>query len=294
MTTQNIGFIGIGAMGEPMCLNLINAGIPLTIWNRTADKCQSLVKAGATLAASKNELFKHCDVIFLMLTDHTSIDAVLDRNQTSFKPLLEYKTIINTSTVEAGYSKALMTDITEAGGIYIEAPISGSKKPAEAGKLITMIAGEAKVKANVTPLLEHFSKKVIDCGTVPNALLMKFAVNVFLITSVTGLAESLHFAQAQGLSTLTLVDILNHSQMASEISKVKTQKIINNDLSKQASIADVLKNNQLITNAAQMASVSTPLMQICQSLYQEALDLGHSELDMITVIKALEDRTKEP
>lgn len=285
MPEKKVGFIGIGAMGKPMAERILDAGYSLTVWNRTEAKCTKLLQKGAVTTETPYEVFNQCDIIFLMLLNSNAFDDVLGIN--SNPVTLHGKTIVNTSTIEADASKKLEAFIKNAGGEYVEAPVSGSKVPAENGQLITMTASNKPPTSELKGVLNAFSKEVIYCGQVPNALLMKFAVNVFLITSVTGLAESLHYAESMKLDTGILVKILNDSQMASDISKVKTGKYQTEDFSKQASIADVLKNNELINQAANKEGIISPLMRECQKLYEMTSSTGHQDSDMIAVINAL-------
>jgi len=127
------GFIGLGTMGEPMALNLVKAGTPLTVWNRSASKCEALADAGAAVASGVGDLFARCPVVILMLADGAAIDAVLARGEPAFAKRVEGRTLINMATVQPGYSRALEADIRAAGGRYVEVPVSGSRKPAEGG-----------------------------------------------------------------------------------------------------------------------------------------------------------------
>jgi 3-hydroxyisobutyrate dehydrogenase len=116
---------------------------------------------------------------------------------------------------------------------------------------------------------------------------MKLTVNVYLIGTVTALAETFHFAAAQGVDLETLVAVLDAGQMASPISRVKARMLADGDFGAQAKLADVLYNNRLIIDAA---SVPMPLISLCEQLYTEAVALGHGAEDMAAVIKALESR----
>lgn len=289
--TTTVGFIGLGAMGEPMALNLVKAGIPLLVWNRTAAKRELLAKAGAETVKEPAEVFARRKTIILMLANATVIDTVLQRGTPAFSQWLKDRTLINMGTNMPAYSKALALDVLAAGGRYVEAPVSGSRKPAEAGQLVAMLAGEPADIASVRPILTPMCREIVECGPVPNALLMKLAVNIFLITTITGLAESIHFAERQGLDLNKLVSILNAGQMASDISRVKTAKLLNNDFSKQAGITDVLENNRLILAAAREAGLSSPLLDVCHALYTETQAMGLGDADMIAVIRAFEQQT---
>src|SRR5476649_2821734 len=250
MTTQTVGFIGLGAMGEAMALNLAKAGTPLVIWNRTAAKTATLVAAGAQPAPDAAEVFARAPTVILMLVDGAAIDAVLDRHGPTFASRVRERTIVHMGTTSPAYSRGLEAEIRSAGGRYVEAPVSGSRKPAEAGQLVAMLAGDADAVETLRPLLAPMCRETMVCGPVPNALLMKLSVNLFLIALVTGLAEAVHFAQRNGLDLSQFLAVLNAGPMASDVSRVKAPKLIDRDFAVQAAISNVLENNRLIAEAA--------------------------------------------
>ncbi len=189
------------------------------------------------------------------------------------------------------YSRALESDIEAAGGRYVEAPVSGSRSPAETGQLVAMIAGEQDAVAEITPLLEPMCHERFLCGAVPGGLLTKLSVNIFLITMVTGLVESIHFATEQGLNVDTVVNVLNTGPMASSVSRMKLAKLDAADFTAQATIVDVLKNSRLVADAARAAGIASPLLDVCHTLFAETLELGEGSNDMIAVLSAFQTRT---
>lgn len=291
MTTQKLGFIGLGAMGEAMALNLAKAGTPLVIWNRTLAKTKSLVEAGAQLAQGAAEVFARAPTVILMLVDGAAIDAVLDRSGPTFVSRVHGRTIVHMGTTSPAYSSGLEAEIRSAGGRYVEAPVSGSRKPAEAGQLVAMLAGDADAVETVRPMLAPMCRDTMVCGPVPNALLMKLSVNLFLIALVTGLAEAVHFAQRNELDLSQFLAVLNAGPMASDVSRVKAPKLIDRDFSVQAAISNVLENNRLIAEAAREIGIASPLLDVCHALYGEALGLGLGEADMAAVLRAIEARS---
>ncbi|MCY1082743.1 NAD(P)-dependent oxidoreductase [Archangium lansingense] len=288
---MDIGFIGLGVMGQPMALNLARAGRALVVWNRSADKCEPLRAAGAQVAASAAEVFKKARVVILMLADGAAIDSVLGRGTPDFGANVARHMIVHMGTTSAEYSRGLEADIRAAGGSYVEAPVSGSRKPAEAGQLVAMLAGEPAALEEVRPLLQPMCHETILCGPVPSALLMKLSVNLFLITMVTGLAEAAHFAERHGLDLQQFLAVLDAGPMASSVSRVKARKLVARDFAVQASISDVLKNNRLIAEAARESHLASPLLDVCYALYGETEALGHGQADMAAVVRAIEART---
>lgn len=286
-----IGFIGLGTMGEPMALNLIKAGLPLVVWNRSHVKCKSVAALGAAVAMNPEEVFLRCEVVIVMLVDGPALDDVLVRNGRAFNDRVRGRILINMATTAPEYSKALEADVIAAGGRYVEAPVSGSRKPAEAGKLIGMLAGEKESIDTVRSLLAPMCSNVVLCGNVPNALLMKLSVNLFLTALVAGLAEAVHFASRQKLDLSKFFAVLDAGPLASDVSRIKGEKFLSQDFVVQASIRNVLENVQLISNAAQGAGIASPLLNVCLALFTEANALGFADSDMIAVIRAIEQRT---
>ncbi|GGS42643.1 6-phosphogluconate dehydrogenase [Actinokineospora fastidiosa] len=276
-------------MGSPMAVNLARSGTPVVVWNRTPAKCAPALAAGAEQGESVAAVFDRAEIVFLMLADEAAVDAVLDRGGPAFGPRVRGRVVVQMGTLAATYSQALEADIAAAGGDYVEAPVSGSKGPAESATLVGMVAGSAAER--VRPLMAAMCSRVVDCGAVPGALLMKFAVNLHLITLATGLAEAFHFAEEHGLDTVRLAEILDNGPMSSALSRAKTAKLVAGDLAVQAACADVLKNNQLIAGAARANGTASPLLDACHALFTETVALGHGKSDMIAVIHALRERT---
>jgi 3-hydroxyisobutyrate dehydrogenase len=278
-------------MGTPMALRLADAGLPLVVWNRTADRTARLRSAGATVAATAAEVFETADPVILMLANADAIDEVLRRGTDRFAALVRGRTVVHMGTTAPEFSRDLDRDIRAAGGCYVEAPVSGSRTPAERGELVGLLAGDDATVACVRPLLAPMCREIVDCGPVPNALLLKLSINLFLITMVTGLAEAVHFAERHGLDLHRLLAVHDNGPMASPVSRIKADKLVRRDFDVQAGAADVLMNSRLAAQAARNARIATPLLDAAQALFQETVDLGFGTQDMAAVVRAIEART---
>ncbi|MDH6181507.1 3-hydroxyisobutyrate dehydrogenase [Microbacteriaceae bacterium SG_E_30_P1] len=287
--THDVGFLGLGIMGAPMAANLAAAG-PLLVWNRTRGAAEELATKGAEIAGSPSEVAERASVIFVMLRDESATNAVLP-----FDGSVDYRdrTIVQMGTMTPEYSARLAERVTSAGGRYVEAPVSGSRRPAVAGQLVAMVAGDDADIERVRPHLEAMCSSIFVCGAPPNALTMKLAVNTFLITMVTGLAESFHFAETAGLDLGVLERILDAGPMASPVSRSKAHKIVDVEWSPDAAIRDVLKNSRFVVDEAHRNGSAAPLMEASARLYEETNGLGFSEDDMAAVIRALRARVAE-
>ncbi|WP_406729177.1 NAD(P)-dependent oxidoreductase [Streptomyces sp. GD-15H] len=286
-----VGFIGLGVMGLPMALNLARTGTPLVVWNRTTERCAPLHDAGAEVAGGPAEVFDRAATVILMLADETAVDTVLARGTPDFAARVAGRTVVHMGTTSPEYSSALEAAVRAAGGAYAEVPVSGSRVPAEQGQLVAMLAGDAAATAAARPLLAPLCRETFDCGPVPNALLMKLSVNLFLITQVTGLTEAFHFADRHGLDRRRFLEVLDAGPMASAVSRMKAPKLLVRDFTVQAAAADVLKNNRLIAEAARKAGLASPLLDTCHILFDETVARGHGGEDMVAVLCALEART---
>ncbi len=286
-----VGFIGLGVMGQPMALNLAKAGLQVIAWNRSLERSFPLATAGATIASAPVEVYAQARIVILMMANEASLDLVLDRKAAAFASNVKGHIIVHMGTTSAEYSRLLEADIVAAGGQYVEAPVSGSRKPAEAGQLVAMLAGDPQAVDAVRHVLKPMCHELVDCGPVPNGLLMKLSVNTFLIPMVTAIAEAAHLARGYGLDMKKFQAVLDAGPMASNVSRIKVAKLVDEDFDVQASIVDVLKNNRLAQEAARGAGLASPLLDACMELYSETLDHGYGGEDMVAVVKAIEART---
>ncbi|NUP44278.1 MAG: NAD(P)-dependent oxidoreductase [Streptomyces sp.] len=288
---EEVGFVGLGGMGQPMALNLAKAGTRLVVWNRSAERAEPLRALGASVAADVDEVFAHARIVIVMLLNEEVTDAVLGRGTPGFAKRVAGHVVVSMGSVEPDYSRALAADVVAAGGRFVEAPVSGSKKPAEAGQLVAMLGGDPDTAAEIRPLLAPMCREALFCGAVGTALLMKLAVNLYLCTMLAGLAEAVHFADRRGLDLGMFQAAIGSGPMASDVTRVKIPMLRERDFSVQAATSDALASTRLIANEARAAGVSSPLLDLSSELYGESVDLGNGRLDMVSVIKAIEART---
>lgn len=287
-----VGFIGLGVMGQPMALNLAAAGCKLVVWNRSVVRCAPLRVAGASVAAGVAEVFARVRTVFLMLVNEAATDEVLCRGTSRFGELVAGRTVVSMGSTAPDYSRALGADIHAVGGRYVESPVSGSRKPAEAGELVALLGGDAQTVREVRPLLRPMCRTVIDCGPIGHAMLMKLAINLHLNTMLAGLAEAVHFASRHGLDLQSFSDAIAAGPLACDVSRVKMPKFIERDFSVQAATEDALQSCRLIAASARRAGIASPLLDLSLELYAHSVRAGNARLDMASVIQAIEARTE--
>jgi 3-hydroxyisobutyrate dehydrogenase-like beta-hydroxyacid dehydrogenase len=283
-----VGFLGLGVMGLPMARNLARH-YPLTVWNRSASKYALLTDTeNITVAETPLQVIEASDIIFIMLFDADAIDVVLTNE---VKSALRGKTVVNSTSVTVEYSQNLGETIHDVfGGDFLEMPVSGSKIPAEQGHLVGLMAGEIDVAERVRPFLHPLTSAAIYCGPLGSGLKAKYAANTFATILAAGVAETMQFAQALGLELEAFGRVLNASPMASAYSRGKVAKIQDGDWEAQASVGVCCYSARLIEAAAEEAGAGLPLMRTCKGLYQEAMEDGLGEEDMVAVIKTIAKR----
>lgn len=267
-----------------MATRLLKAGIPLVVWNRTPERCGPLAELGASVASSVEEVFDSSRIVMLMLLDERAVDAVLLRDG-EVLPAVQGRTLVMLGTTSARCSAALAEKVRSAGGTYVEAPVSGSRVPAEEGTLIGMLAADPRDLDAVEPLLAALCRSVVRCGEVPSALRTKLAVNHYLIVLVAALAEAFTAAEAAGVDRWVFANVLDAGPMASPVSRIKLAKLVADDFSAQASIRDVAEIAKLVHEQATIAGAQAPLMQAAAALFQDALARGLADLDMAAVLR---------
>ena len=281
-----VGFAGLGTMGLPMAMRLLDAGVPLAVWNRTPSKSGSLAARGATVEDSIDALCARSDVLMVMLLDQQAVDAAFGRGTDAFARRVAGRTLVLLGTTSPGWSQAFGEDVRACGGRHVEAPVSGSRGPAEAGALIGMVAGDPDDIACVSPLLAPLCRQVVACGAAPRALQLKLAVNHYLIVLVTALAEAVRAAEAADVDLALFRTVRDAGPMASDVSRAKLAKLVAGDHAPQAAIRDVAQIAALVADQARGAAVDAPLIDASAALFREALARGLGDLDMAAVLQA--------
>jgi 3-hydroxyisobutyrate dehydrogenase len=286
--TGTVGVIGLGVMGEPIARNLMNCGFRLLLFNRSAGKAEPF-RDRATLAASAREVFQDSEVILLVVPGASEIDLVLERADGVVRATVCDKIVVNLATVAPGYSESLAAAVAAQGGSYVEAPLSGSRKPAEAGTLVVLAAAaDGGVLDRVQPLFDAIGRRTIRCGAPPDAMRMKLANNLLLITLLAGFAEAFHFARAMGVDLERFVEVVLAGPMANDIFRGKAGKLLDFDFAGEAAIRNVHKDIRLITAEAGRTGASAPVAATLAEVLAVAAENGLAEDDIIGIIQILE------
>nr|MBF0222077.1 NAD(P)-dependent oxidoreductase [Desulfobulbaceae bacterium] len=285
---KEIGFVGMGIMGEPMAQNLISGGFTLTVYNRTESKTLPLRDSGADVVTSALAVGKTNETVILMLTGPEAIEATLWGGNGLIGTGSICRTVINMSTVSPAYTKDLNERLAANGVLLIDAPVSGSKKPAQDGTLVILAGGPEEVVESLEPVFLKMGKKVVYCGEAGSASTMKMVVNLLLCTMVSGLAESLTLGEKCGLSKDAILETVLAGPLSCGLFNLKAEMFTTGDYPVQFPFKHMYKDLNFILATAQENGMAAEIGETLRKLYGEGMQQGFADLDFAAIKQVIE------
>ncbi|MGI8637004.1 MAG: NAD(P)-dependent oxidoreductase [Segetibacter sp.] len=277
-----IGWVGLGNMGTAIVKNLLKHDLSIHVYNRTKEKETDVLKVGATSQESPQQLVHNSSIIFTMLSDDEAVKEV-------YSQLLSHapsgKIFIDMSTVSPATSRLIAEKCGNLQNNFIDAPVSGSVNPAEEGTLIIMAGGPKDAFEKVKPLFETIAKLALHVGDNGSGSAAKLAINYLLGLNLQGLAETVLFARDSGIKTEDMLTIINEGTLSNGITKGKSSSILNNNFSGASALKHLAKDLRL----AGAEGLQTPLFQPLLHTFEEALQGGLGEEDVMAIFKYLQN-----
>lgn len=283
MKTLKIGWAGLGNMGTPMALNILKAGYELTVYNRNKHKEQELTAAGAGAANSLQELASHCDLIFTMLSDDDAVKSVYNENDGLLSGAKPGTLLIDMSTVAPETSGFLAAQCKTKQVSFLDAPVSGSVQPAKEGKLIILTGGAVQDFETAKPVLDLMGKLTLHLGPVGAGSSAKVAINYLLGVNIQAMAETVLFAEQNGISKEDMLTIINEGACGNGIIKLKTPAVLADSYPPAFALKYIVKDLKLAKGAGLKSPLSEPLL----NTFEAAAADGLGEEDLMAVIKYL-------
>jgi 3-hydroxyisobutyrate dehydrogenase-like beta-hydroxyacid dehydrogenase len=287
MTQAKIGFIGLGRMGTPMALNVLSAGYPLTVYNRTQEKTIPLAQAGATVAASPAEVAATAEVIFTMLSNAAALRAVVFEPAGLLKSLQTNAVLIDMSTVDPETSRQIAQAVQLQGAFMLDAPVSGSTSLAEQGTLSFMVGGDEAVHQRVRDILLTMGNRTTHVGPNGAGAAMKLAVNIVIGVTMQVLAESVILAEQAGIARETALEVLSNSAVASPFLKYKSSQLLEPLGPAAFTVALMQKDLTLALAMARDVGVPLPATATANEVLTMARGLGLGDHDFAAVADVL-------
>ncbi|KAE9605708.1 hypothetical protein Lal_00025411 [Lupinus albus] len=291
---MEVGFLGLGIMGKAMSINLLRHGFKVTVWNRTLSKCDELVEHGASIGETPAAVVKKCKYTIAMLSDPSAALSVIFDKDGVLEQISNGKGYIDMSTVDDDTSLKISEAIKAKGGDFLEAPVSGSKKPAEDGQLVILAAGDKALYDEVLPAFDVLGKKSFYLGEVGNGAKMKLVVNMIMGSVMNAFSEGLTLAEKSGLNPGTLLDVLDLGAISNAMFKLKGPTMLKNSYSPAFPLKHQQKDMRLALALGDENSVSMPVAAAANEAFKKARSLGLGDFDFSAVhetLKALDHST---
>jgi 3-hydroxyisobutyrate dehydrogenase len=272
MTTPHVALLGTGIMGRGMALNIVKAGIPLTVWNRSPEKAADL---GAEVADSPQDAVHGAGIVMTVLSDAKVVEAVI--REAAPEPGTVW---LQQATVGVAGCEHLAQVALELGLTYVDAPVLGTKGPAEAGQLTVLASGPDDVRETVTPVLDAIGARTMWLGAAGQGSRLKLVANSWVLTVVEGVAESLALARALGLDPQQFLDVVKGGAMDAPYVQLKGGAMLNGELDAQFPLWGAAKDARLIQEAGRAAGVDLAVIEAARRHFERAVADGHGDLDM--------------
>jgi len=277
MTDQpTVALLGTGTMGAGMARNIAAAGFPLRVWNRTHEKAEPLADV-ATVADEVTDAVAGADIVLTMLFD---VDAVVAVMEEARGHLADDAVWLQQSTVGVAGAERLAKLAEELGVTYVDAPVLGTKKPAEDGALVVLASGPEQARERVDRVLEAIGSKTLWVGEAGAGSRLKLAANAWVFTVVEGVAESLALTRDLGLDPALFLQAVEGGALDAPYVQLKGKAMLQESFEPAFGLAGALKDTDLILEAARGAGLELGVLPGIRDHFARAVEAGHGEEDM--------------
>ena len=283
-----VGVIGLGIMGAPMARNLLRAGHPVVVWNRTAARVEPLVADGAVAAATAREVAERADVTISMLSDSPDVDAVYRADDGVLAGAASGRVLVDMSTIEPRVARELSAAAAQRGAAMLDAPVSGGDVGAREGTLSIMVGGDAAALARVRPVLEVLGTTITHCGPSGAGQVVKACNQVVVALTLEALGEALVLGSKAGVDPAVIVEALGGGLAASRVLEVRGPKLLARDFAPGFKLDLHAKDLAIVLATARELGVALPGTAVVDQLFHAEQSRGHGEADNSTVVRALE------
>lgn len=288
---MNILFIGLGNMGMPMAINILNSGMRVTAYDNDSEKLAYFKKNGGEIAKSIKEACAVSDIVITILPNDEIVSNVMLSDDGIIKNSKENTLIIEMSTISPTLSTELAKKAADLNINFIDAPVGRTPQDAWNKTLLVMVGGAESLVKRAQPIFESFADLVLHLGPQGSGIRMKI-INNFMSMSLMALtAETLAFAQKSGINLKTATLVLQSTTAGKgQININYPKKILNNDISPDFPVKLGIKDLNLALSLAEDEEVSLSIGQSCQDLFEEALEIGLSNYDCTSLLIAMQNR----
>ncbi|MDQ1741604.1 MAG: 3-hydroxyisobutyrate dehydrogenase [Pseudonocardiales bacterium] len=279
---MRVAILGTGIMGAPMARNVLAAGHDVSAWNRSREKAEPLAEDGITVADSVADAVAGADVVVTMLADAGAVEAVAEEALGA----LDGAVLAQMSTIGLDATERLARRAGEAGVAFVDAPVSGTKQPAEQGQLLVLASGPADVRERVDPVFDAVGSKTVWLGEAGAGQRLKLVLNTWLLGMTEALAEAIALAEGLGVDPRTFLETIDGAPVGAPYAQLKGPMMIDDEFPPAFPLELAAKDAALALEAAEAAGLRLGGLAAVREQMRRACEDGHGGSDMAATINA--------
>jgi 3-hydroxyisobutyrate dehydrogenase-like beta-hydroxyacid dehydrogenase len=281
--------IGLGNMGTAVAERILDAGYPLTVYNRSRQKAEAIGARGAVVADTARGLAEQVDVVLTSLANDEAFEAVATDVLAAARP---GTVLVDLSTVSPAVSARVASLAEDASVHYLRAPVSGNPSVVRAGNLSVIVSGEAKTLERIEPLIRAIGPTVHHVGDGEQARIVKLAINLMIAGLAQLMSEALVLGEASGVSRAALLEVMRSSAAGAPFVEYKSEPLLRDDYSATFTTALMEKDIDLVLDAAEEAGVELPVAREMKELLRAAIEAGYADDDFIALFLHLRSASR--
>ena len=280
---MNVTFLGLGIMGSRMAAQLIKPGVQLTVYNRDPQKSEPLISLGALGAKSIQDAVTDADVVFTMLSTPQVVEAMVTGAEGFLTHMKQGAIWVDCTTVAPEDVRNFKNSASDQGISYLEAPVAGTKQPAENGELVFFVGGDEAPLAVVGDLLEHMGKKTVHMGEHGKGASIKILINLLLAQSMLAFSEAVSLGSSLGMGEQKVMDILLSTPVTAPFLQLVRNKLTEKDVTPNFPIQWMLKDLGLVQRTSKDHGLSLASAKAAEEQYRLALESGLENQDFSSI-----------
>lgn len=288
--TEKIGLIGPGIMGQPMGMNLINAGFPLWVFSRTASRAQPLVDAGATMCDTPAAVAEAADIIISIVSDTPDVEAVVLDENGVLAGASAGKVLVDMSTISPIATRSIAGKLAEKGMEMLDAPVSGGDVGARNGTLSIMVGGKPDVFERVKPVFDVLGKNIVHVGDTGAGQVAKACNQILVAEHINAAGEALLLARACGADPEKVRQALLGGFAYSKVLEVHGERMLTRNFKPGFKASLHRKDMHIVMNTAEEEGLDLPTAKAVTEAIDRAVENGDGELDSTVLVRILEAR----
>lgn len=286
--TEKIGLIGPGIMGQPMGMNLINAGYPLWVYSRTASRAQPLVDAGATWCDTPRAVAEQADIIISIVSDTPDVEAVLLNENGVLEGATAGKVVVDMSTISPIATRKIAEQLGEKGVEMLDAPVSGGDVGARNGTLSIMVGGKPDVFERVKPVFEVLGRSIVHVGDAGAGQVAKACNQILVAEHINAAGEALLLARACGVDPEKVRQALLGGFAYSKVLEVHGERMLTRNFQPGFKARLHQKDMHIVLDTMAEKGLNLPTAKAVTEALDQAVANSDSELDSTVLVKILE------